>query len=158
MWETSTSGSQWVKIRLNASRIWCSPTNSPRTVIIYYIHQWHSGWGQIGNQTICRQLCLLQANHERPRLWTTPKGYQSSNIMSWAKKWFMCFELSKCKIMHITQKTTHKISDLSIHYGTNESGLCPAHEISLSNDIRWPLMEPPCSRYNRLCQQTTQSP
>ena len=32
------------------------------------------------------------------------------SIKSWAKKWYMRLEPSKCKMMRITGKTTHKIT------------------------------------------------
>ena len=68
-----------------------------------------SQYRQLRRLTIYRRLCLLQA-----RLANVQDCEQLQkdidHLTSWAKKWYMPFEPSKCKIMHITRKTTHKIT------------------------------------------------
>ena len=61
------------------------------------------------------------------------------HLTSWAKKWFMCFEPSKCKIMHITRKTTHKIT---YRYTIEQTSLDSVQHtkylgITISDDLRW---------------------
>ena len=58
---------------------------------------------------------------------------------SWAKKWYVRFEPSKCKIMRITRKTTHKIT---YQYTMEHSSLESVQHtkylgVTISDDLRW---------------------
>ena len=109
MSETSTSGSQRVKIRLDASRIRCFPRNSPRTGILFnrfindIVDEVESEIRLFADDCVCyRPIANVQDCEQLQK--------DIDHPTSWAKKWFMRFEPSKCKIMHITRKTTHKIT------------------------------------------------
>ena len=57
----------------------------------------------------------------------------------WAKYWNMKFEPSKCKVIHITRKTRHKICHL---YFLNDTPLDTVTQIkylgvTITNDLRW---------------------
>ena len=59
--------------------------------------------------------------------------------MSWAKERYMRFEPSKCKIMHITRKTTRKITH---QYTMEHKSLESVHHtkylrVTISDDLRW---------------------
>ena len=61
------------------------------------------------------------------------------HLTSWAKKWYMRFESSKCKIMRITRKTTHKIT---YQYTMERTSLESVHHtkylgVTISDDLRW---------------------
>ena len=56
------------------------------------------------------------------------------HLTSWAKEWYMRFEPSKCKIMHITRKTTHKITHQYIMEHTSLESV--HHTKYLSFEIR----------------------
>ena len=74
------------------------------------------------------------------------------HLTSWAKKWHMRFEPSKCKIMRITRKTTHKITyQYTMEHTSLESVQHTKYRgVTKSDDLRW--------NHNRSCQQTTRSP
>ena len=60
------------------------------------------------------------------------------HLTSWAKKWHMRFEPSKCKIMRITRKTTHKIT---YQYTMEHSSLESVQHtkylgVTISDDLR----------------------
>lgn len=61
------------------------------------------------------------------------------HLTSWAKKWYMRFEPSKCKIMRITRKTTHKIT---YQYTMDHTSLESVQHmkylgVTISGDLRW---------------------
>ena len=61
------------------------------------------------------------------------------HLTSWAKKWYMRFEPSKCKIMRITRKTTHKIT---YQYTMDHTSLESVQHVkylgvTISEDLRW---------------------
>ena len=81
----------------------------------------------------------IQASRERPRLWTTPKGYRSPNVLGqemvhafWAKQ-------VQVKIMRITQKTTHKITyQYTMEHTSLESVQHTKYlGVTISDDLRW---------------------
>ena len=62
-----------------------------------------------------------------------------SHLASWAKKWYMDFAHSKCKMMRISRKTRHNISHL---YQLQDLPLESVDEIrylgvTISSDLRW---------------------
>ena len=62
-----------------------------------------------------------------------------NHLTSWAKKCYMRFEPSKCKIMRITQKTTHKIT---YQYTMDHMSLESVQHmkylgVTISEDLRW---------------------
>ena len=62
-----------------------------------------------------------------------------NHLTSWAKKWYMHFEPSKCKIMHITKKTTHKITyQYTMEHLSLESVQHMKYlGVTISDDLRW---------------------
>ena len=62
-----------------------------------------------------------------------------NHLTSWAKKWYMRFEPSKCKIMCITRKTIHKITyQYTMEHTSLESVQHTKYlGVMISDDLRW---------------------
>ena len=62
-----------------------------------------------------------------------------NHLTSGAKKWYMCFEPSKCKIMRITRKTTHKITyQYTMEHTSLESVQHLKYlRVTISDNLRW---------------------
>ena len=61
------------------------------------------------------------------------------HLTSWAKKWYMCFEPSKYKIVRISRKTTYKIT---YQYTMERTSLESVQHtkylgVTISDDLRW---------------------
>ena len=61
------------------------------------------------------------------------------HLTSWAKKWYMHFEPSKCKVMRITRKTTHKITYQYTMEHTNLESVQHTKYlgVTISDDLEW---------------------
>jgi len=104
-------------LRLDHHDIWCSSRFHFRSTVIYYLHQWHWKQPHILNQALCWWLCPLREINTIHNAKCLQRDL--SYMFVWSHTWQLNFNVSKCKVMCITNKK----SPLTYTYCLNNTPL-----------------------------------